>query len=96
MPATKVTQPYSVVSTNGVAQIQCAIHPQSLRYPYPEEVRVAVLKGLHGHQELCFSILNFTDPTETRMEQKEQVIIVLVLFCLLRLRFLQESVTATC
>uniref|UniRef100_A0A3Q4M2L8 Immunoglobulin V-set domain-containing protein n=1 Tax=Neolamprologus brichardi TaxID=32507 RepID=A0A3Q4M2L8_NEOBR len=73
MPAPKVTQPYRVVSTNGVAQIQCAIHPQSLRYPYPEEVRVAVLKGLHGQQELCFSILNFTDPRETRMEQKEQV-----------------------
>ncbi|KAL3969437.1 FYVE, RhoGEF and PH domain containing 1 [Sarotherodon galilaeus] len=71
--ATKVTQPYRVVSTNGVAQIQCAIHPQSLKYPYPEEARVTVLKGLHGHQELCFSILNFTDQRETRMEQKDQV-----------------------
>uniref|UniRef100_A0A3Q2VLR5 Cytotoxic T-lymphocyte protein 4-like n=1 Tax=Haplochromis burtoni TaxID=8153 RepID=A0A3Q2VLR5_HAPBU len=70
--ATKVTQPYRVVSTNGVAQIQCVIHPQSLKYPYPEEARVTVLKGLHGHQELCFSILNFTDQRETRMEQKEQ------------------------
>uniref|UniRef100_A0A3P8PDD8 Immunoglobulin V-set domain-containing protein n=1 Tax=Astatotilapia calliptera TaxID=8154 RepID=A0A3P8PDD8_ASTCA len=75
-PATKVTQPYRVVSTNGVAQIQCVIHPQSLKYPYPEEARVTVLKGLHGHQEICFSILNFTDQRETRMEQKEQVIIV--------------------
>lgn len=91
-----MTQPYRVVSTNGVAQIQCVIHPQSLKYPYPEEARVTVLKGLHGHQELCFSILNFTDQRETRMEQKEQVIIVFVLFCLLRLSFLQESATATC
>uniref|UniRef100_A0AAZ1X8B7 Immunoglobulin V-set domain-containing protein n=1 Tax=Oreochromis aureus TaxID=47969 RepID=A0AAZ1X8B7_OREAU len=64
--STKVTQPYRVVSTNGVAQIQCVIHPQSLKYPYPEEARVSVLKGLHGHQELCFSILNFTDQRETQ------------------------------
>uniref|UniRef100_A0AAZ1XVA4 Immunoglobulin V-set domain-containing protein n=1 Tax=Oreochromis aureus TaxID=47969 RepID=A0AAZ1XVA4_OREAU len=70
MPATKVTQPYRVVSTNGVAQIQCVIHPQSLKYPYPEEARVTVLKGLHGYQELCFSILNFTDQRKTRMDVK--------------------------
>ncbi|XP_030614521.1 cytotoxic T-lymphocyte protein 4 [Archocentrus centrarchus] len=71
--ATKVTQTYRVVSTSGVAQIQCVIHPQSLKYQYPEEARVTVLKGLHGNQELCSSILNFTDHRETRMVQKGEV-----------------------
>uniref|UniRef100_A0A3Q0SLR6 Immunoglobulin V-set domain-containing protein n=1 Tax=Amphilophus citrinellus TaxID=61819 RepID=A0A3Q0SLR6_AMPCI len=56
-----------VVSTSGVAQIQCVIHPQSLKYQYPEEARVTVLKGLHGNQELCSSILNFTDHRETQV-----------------------------
>uniref|UniRef100_A0A669AW23 Immunoglobulin V-set domain-containing protein n=1 Tax=Oreochromis niloticus TaxID=8128 RepID=A0A669AW23_ORENI len=93
--STKVTQPYRVVSTNGVAQIQCVIHPQSLKYPYPEEARVSVLKGLHGHQELCFSILNFTDQRETRMEQKDQVIVFFVLFLPVKVTLSGLNVTDT-
>ncbi|XP_070694742.1 cytotoxic T-lymphocyte protein 4 [Pempheris klunzingeri] len=83
----KVIQPYRVVSTNGTAQVQCFVQPQpsyhliqpsyakSLAYPYPDpqELRVILLKGLHGSQELCSSILNFTEQRETGVERKGEV-----------------------
>ncbi|XP_070771063.1 cytotoxic T-lymphocyte protein 4 [Enoplosus armatus] len=85
--AVEVIQPYRVVSTNGTAQIQCFIHPrpsynqiqpsqdQSLPYPYPdpEDLRVTVLRGLHGVQQLCSSILNFAEQTETDVEREGEV-----------------------
>ncbi|XP_044073823.1 cytotoxic T-lymphocyte protein 4 [Siniperca chuatsi] len=85
--AVEVTQPYRVVSTNGTAQVPCFIQPQpsyhqiqpyydqSLLYPYPdpEELRVTLLKGLHGSQQLCSSILNFTEQRETSVEKEGEV-----------------------
>ena len=91
LPAVTVTQPYRVVSTNGTAQVQCFIHPrpayhqdqpssdQTLPYPYPdpEEMRVTLLKGLHGTQELCSSILNFTEQSEGGEESEGEVSLLL-------------------
>ncbi|XP_072253866.1 cytotoxic T-lymphocyte protein 4 [Leuresthes tenuis] len=85
--AVRVTQPYRVVSTNGTAQIQCVIQPRPashqdqpshgrrLAYPYPipEDFRVTLMKGLHGNQELCSSLLNFTEQTETQWEGQGEV-----------------------
>lgn len=72
--AVNVVQQYRVNSTDGTAQVQCTVQPQpSFRhmqmslddippYPYPDpkELRVTLLKGLHGNQELCSSFLNIT------------------------------------
>ncbi|XP_038575758.1 cytotoxic T-lymphocyte protein 4 [Micropterus salmoides] len=85
--ALKVVQPYRVVSTNGTAQVQCFVHPrpsshqiqpssdQSLPYPYadPEELRVILLKGLHGTQQFCSSILSFKEQKETGVEKEGEV-----------------------
>nr|XP_020477387.1 cytotoxic T-lymphocyte protein 4-like isoform X2 [Monopterus albus] len=85
--AVKVIQPYRVVSTNGTAQVQCFIQPQpayhqiqpsynqSPPYPYPgpEHLRVTLLKGLHGSQELCSSILSFTEENQAAVEKKGEV-----------------------
>ncbi|XP_061580565.1 uncharacterized protein cd28 isoform X2 [Cololabis saira] len=84
----KVTQPYRVLSTDGTAQISCVIHPrpafhqpelsqdQHQRYPYPDpkDLRVALLKGLHGKQELCYTrfSVNEIKPTEGRGEGEVQ------------------------
>ncbi|GLD65817.1 cytotoxic T-lymphocyte protein 4-like protein [Lates japonicus] len=87
LSAVRVIQPYRVVSINGTAQVQCFTQPQpsynqikpsydqSPPYPYPipEEVRVTLLKGLHGSQELCSSILNFTEQRETGVEREGEV-----------------------
>ncbi|XP_017276605.1 cytotoxic T-lymphocyte protein 4 [Kryptolebias marmoratus] len=81
--AVNVTQPYRVVSTNGTTQIQCFIHPPLPRhrirpssiqhleypYPYPEDLQVTLLKGLHGSQKLCSSTL---DPTEQREKSQNE------------------------
>ncbi|XP_078118677.1 cytotoxic T-lymphocyte protein 4 [Sander vitreus] len=85
--AVKVIQPYKVVSTNGTAQLQCFVQPQpsfhksqpfdeqTLLYPYPdpEELRITLLKGLHGTQELCSSTLSFTEQTEPGVEKEREV-----------------------
>ncbi|XP_056245738.1 cytotoxic T-lymphocyte protein 4 [Seriola aureovittata] len=85
--AVKVIQPYRVVSINGTAQVQCFIEPQpsfhlnqpsndqrrQYPYPNPEEVRVSLLKGLHGTQKLCSSIPNFQDHGQTGVEKEEEV-----------------------
>lgn len=87
LPAVKVIQPYRVVSTNGTAQVQCFIQPrpsyhqiqppidQSQLYPYPspEELRVTLLKGLHGTEKFCSSILNYTEKNKTGVEKEEEV-----------------------
>ncbi|KAI3356000.1 hypothetical protein L3Q82_017272 [Scortum barcoo] len=79
--AVKVVQPYRAVSINGTATVQCFIQPrpslhqiqpssdQGRPYPYPnpKELRVTLLKGLHGNQELCSNILNST------MQQQKSV-----------------------
>ncbi|TKS67836.1 Cytotoxic T-lymphocyte protein 4 [Collichthys lucidus] len=85
--AVKVIQPYRVVSTNGTAQVQCFIQPrpfyhqiqppidQSQLYPYPspEELRVTLLKGLHGTEKFCSSILNYTEKNKTGVGKEEEV-----------------------
>ncbi|XP_040004990.1 cytotoxic T-lymphocyte protein 4 [Xiphias gladius] len=70
--ALKVIQPYKVVTDSGTALVRCFIQPQpsndqSPPYPYfePEEVRLTLLKGLHGTEELCSSIYNFTQDRVT-------------------------------
>lgn len=88
LSAVKVMQPYSVVSTNGIAQIQCLTQPQPSYhktqrnldnqiqlYPYsdPEELRVTLLKGLHGNHEVCSSILNLTEPNAMHAVRKGEV-----------------------
>ncbi|KAM3607124.1 uncharacterized protein V6R79_002021 [Siganus canaliculatus] len=81
----KVIQPYSVVSANGKALVQCFVQPQpshqhvheeqNLLYmhPNPEELRVTLLKGLHGTQELCSSIFNFTEEQHVGVEKTGEV-----------------------
>ncbi|XP_071339090.1 cytotoxic T-lymphocyte protein 4 [Trachinotus anak] len=85
--AVNVIQPYSVMGINGTAQIQCFIHPQpsfpqiqscndkSPKYPYPnpEKVRVSLLKGLYGTQELCSSTLNLPESGETNVKKEGEV-----------------------
>lgn len=76
--AVKVIQPYRVVSTSGTAQVQCFMQPsdeQNLPYPYPdpEELRVILLKGLHGTQEFCSSTLNFIEQREAVVEKEGEV-----------------------
>ncbi|XP_049905452.1 cytotoxic T-lymphocyte protein 4 [Epinephelus moara] len=85
--AVKVTQPYKVVSSNGTARVQCFVQPQpsfnqiqafsdqTQHYPYPdpEELRVTLLKGLYGTQELCSSMLNFTDQVEEDAKKEREV-----------------------
>ncbi|XP_029315278.1 cytotoxic T-lymphocyte protein 4 [Cottoperca gobio] len=74
----KVIQQYKVVSADGTAKVQCFIQPsyhQTPHYPYPEpeELRVTLLKGLHGTQKLCSSILNFTEQREAGVEKEGEV-----------------------
>ncbi|XP_028249842.1 cytotoxic T-lymphocyte protein 4 isoform X2 [Parambassis ranga] len=84
--AVKVMQPYSVVSTNGIAQIQCLTQPSHHRtqrkldnqipqypYPDPEELRVTLLKGLHGNHEVCSSFLNLTEPSAMHAVRKGEM-----------------------
>ncbi|XP_036065449.1 T-cell-specific surface glycoprotein CD28 homolog isoform X2 [Oryzias melastigma] len=59
--AVKVVQPYRVESTDGRARIQCVFHP----HKNPEDLKVTLLRGLHGRQELCSFFLNLTGQTET-------------------------------
>ncbi|XP_035531822.1 cytotoxic T-lymphocyte protein 4 [Morone saxatilis] len=80
--AVKVIQPYRVVTTNGTAQVKCFIKPQpsnhqnqlsedqSMPYPYPgpEELRVTLLKGLHGTQKVCSSVLILKEQREIKEE----------------------------
>uniref|UniRef100_A0A3Q2QI03 CD28 molecule n=1 Tax=Fundulus heteroclitus TaxID=8078 RepID=A0A3Q2QI03_FUNHE len=85
LPAVKVMQPYRVVSTNGAAQIHCVIHPrasftqshldQNLENPFfnAEDVRVTLLRGLHGSQKVCSSTLNISEQQETQWEKDGDV-----------------------
>ena len=86
LTAVTVSQPYRVVSTNGTAQIQCFLQPQpshnqiqpqhdTVTYPYPEpeDFRVILLKGLHGTQEFCSSIVDLTEQRQTREEKEGEV-----------------------
>ncbi|XP_073330334.1 cytotoxic T-lymphocyte protein 4 [Pagrus major] len=75
--AMEVIQPYSVVSTDGTAKVQCLIQPQpsyqnfydqSLPNPDPEVLRVTLLRGLHSNQEVCSS--NFTQQREAGVERE--------------------------
>ncbi|XP_068427949.1 cytotoxic T-lymphocyte protein 4 [Clinocottus analis] len=85
--AVKVIQPYRVLSTNGTAQVKCLVRPrasfQQLRpasdqtpaYPHhdPEELRVTLLKGLHGTREFCSSFINITGQREPGVGQEGRV-----------------------
>ncbi|XP_035030877.1 cytotoxic T-lymphocyte protein 4 [Hippoglossus stenolepis] len=71
--AAKVIQPYRVTSISGTAQVQCFIRTQWSDYPDPEEVRVTLLRGLHGSQGLCCTTLNSTEPRETSVEEVGEV-----------------------
>ncbi|XP_058508561.1 cytotoxic T-lymphocyte protein 4 [Solea solea] len=80
--AVKVIQPYRAVGINGTAQVQCFIHPQPSNhiqasdvypYPDPEEVRVALLVGLHGNRELCSSVVNLTKHGGTGEKKDREV-----------------------
>ncbi|CAJ1079014.1 cytotoxic T-lymphocyte protein 4 isoform X1 [Xyrichtys novacula] len=72
--ASRVTQPYMVVSANGSAQVQCFVHPSpSYQLPEPEMIRVSLLKGLHSTQAICWSMLNLTEPTATDAKKEGQV-----------------------
>ncbi|XP_063068967.1 T-cell-specific surface glycoprotein CD28-like [Engraulis encrasicolus] len=53
-----IVQPYRVVATEGVATVECryAFPP----HPHPEDLSVALLKGLHGNEVVCRSELNST------------------------------------
>ncbi|KAM7406964.1 hypothetical protein PAMA_002933 [Pampus argenteus] len=83
----EVIQPYRMVSTNGTAQVQCFLQPRpsyhqirpskdGLLYPYhnPEELRVTLLKGLHGTEEFCSSILNLSEQGEADVEKEGEVL----------------------
>ncbi|XP_060945200.1 cytotoxic T-lymphocyte protein 4 [Limanda limanda] len=79
--ASKVIQPYRVTSISGTAQVQCFITPQPFYLQQtqpsdssgPVEVRVTLLRGLHGSQGLCSTTLNFTEPRETSVEEVGEV-----------------------
>ncbi|KAK5860719.1 hypothetical protein PBY51_022180 [Eleginops maclovinus] len=81
----KVTQPYKVVSSDGTAKVQCFLQPEpfnhqgassynDLRYPFPEpeDLRVTLLKGLHGSTKLCSSMVNLTESRGTGEEGEVQ------------------------
>ncbi|MEQ2277508.1 hypothetical protein XENORESO_003724, partial [Xenotaenia resolanae] len=77
-----VVQPYRVVSTNGTALIPCVIRP---RTSFPqihhnqhlasnlEDLQVTLLRGLHGSQKICSSILNISEHQETQQEKDGDV-----------------------
>ncbi|XP_020493513.2 cytotoxic T-lymphocyte protein 4 [Labrus bergylta] len=83
--ALEVIQPYRVVSTNGTAQVRCVIKPPTFSHlskpshslpsnlPDPEELRVTLLKGLHGTQVFCWFMLNLTQQRETVVEKEGRV-----------------------
>ncbi|XP_075886808.1 cytotoxic T-lymphocyte protein 4 [Nelusetta ayraudi] len=52
---------YKVLSMDGTATVPCHITASS---PFPEEIRVTVLKGFHSPQKICSSILNLTEKKE--------------------------------
>uniref|UniRef100_A0A8C4GGP1 Immunoglobulin V-set domain-containing protein n=1 Tax=Dicentrarchus labrax TaxID=13489 RepID=A0A8C4GGP1_DICLA len=72
LPAVKVIQPYRVVTTNGTAQLS---EEDSMPYPYPgpEELRVTLLKGLHGTQKVCSSVLILKEQREIKEEIEGEV-----------------------
>ncbi|XP_063070682.1 cytotoxic T-lymphocyte protein 4-like isoform X2 [Engraulis encrasicolus] len=53
-----IVQPYRVVATEGVATVECRY--SSPPHPHPEELSVALLKGLHGNEVVCWGKLNST------------------------------------
>uniref|UniRef100_A0AAY4B1X5 Immunoglobulin V-set domain-containing protein n=1 Tax=Denticeps clupeoides TaxID=299321 RepID=A0AAY4B1X5_9TELE len=52
--ALSVSQPYRVVGLNGTARLRCLFTSS----PEPEEMRVSLLKGLHGQEEVCGSYVS--------------------------------------
>ncbi|KAM9850712.1 T-cell-specific surface glycoprotein CD28 homolog [Aulostomus maculatus] len=83
--AVMVSQPYRVTGINGTAKIKCFIYPQPTYqstsppnnhspypYPDPEELRVSLLKGLHGRQHLCSSILSVTEQKEINVAGEQE------------------------
>lgn len=81
----KVTQPYSVVSTNGTAQIHCTIHPRTSTphvdtnrhltnsFIDVEDMQVTLLRGLHGSQKICSSTLTISEQQEIQPEKDGDV-----------------------
>uniref|UniRef100_A0A8D3D8U6 Immunoglobulin V-set domain-containing protein n=1 Tax=Scophthalmus maximus TaxID=52904 RepID=A0A8D3D8U6_SCOMX len=51
--AVKVFQPYKASSSNGTARVRCFLHPRP-------HVRVTLLRGFHGDQEVCSTILHLS------------------------------------
>ncbi|XP_041662200.1 cytotoxic T-lymphocyte protein 4 [Cheilinus undulatus] len=79
--ALEVVQPYKVVSSNGTAQVRCYAQPSPFlssrssysSLPDPEELRVTLLRGLHGTEAFCWSKLNLTEQRGTGVGKQAQV-----------------------
>lgn len=85
--AVKVFQPYKASSSNGTARVRCFLHPRpatfhrglppssdrSPTYPHPdpEHVRVTLLRGFHGDQEVCSTILHLPERRDTELEEEQ-------------------------
>lgn len=73
----KVTQPYSVVSTNGTAEIHCTIHHRTSTpdihanrsFLDVEDMQVTLLRGLHGSQKICSSTVTISEQQEIQPEK---------------------------
>ncbi|XP_038157301.1 T-cell-specific surface glycoprotein CD28 [Cyprinodon tularosa] len=79
----KVIQSYRTVSTNGTAQIHCFIrHQMSLTKTHPrqvpanpfsqlEDLQVTLLRGLHGSERVCSSVLNISKQQIKTQQEKD-------------------------
>lgn len=66
--AVKANQSYKVVSTDGTATLPCHIEASN---PFPEVVRVSVLRGLQKLQKICTAVLNLTESNESSVTKPE-------------------------
>ncbi|XP_018621629.1 T-cell-specific surface glycoprotein CD28-like [Scleropages formosus] len=54
--ALRVTQPYRLVASDGELRLHCSYNPQI----QPQELVVALYRGMHGNQRVCIIGLNLT------------------------------------
>ncbi|XP_036400666.1 cytotoxic T-lymphocyte protein 4 [Megalops cyprinoides] len=54
--ALRVTQPYRAVAVDGEVRLRCSFRVRHTA----EEMRVALIRGLHGEQQVCASSFNLT------------------------------------
>uniref|UniRef100_A0A8D3DHT0 Immunoglobulin V-set domain-containing protein n=1 Tax=Scophthalmus maximus TaxID=52904 RepID=A0A8D3DHT0_SCOMX len=64
--AVKVFQPYKASSSNGTARVR-----PTYPHPDPEHVRVTLLRGFHGDQEVCSTILHLPERRDTELEEEQ-------------------------